>query len=61
MSKRRLTRHLIWIFPRVIIGTVSILYRVGGSELTRALLRREIAKLYRVSEATVESYEKRLP
>ncbi len=61
MSKRRLTRHLIWIFPLVIIGGVSILYRVGGSELTRALLRKEIAELYGVSEATVESYEKRLP
>ena len=57
----RRTRHLIWIFPLVIVVGVSILYRVGGSELTRALLRKEIARLYGVSEATVESYERRLP
>ena len=55
------TRHLIWIFPLVILAAVSVLYQVGGSELTRALLRKEIAKLYGVSEATVESYERRLP
>ena len=56
----KLTRHLIWIFPLLIIAGVSILYQVGGSELTRALLRKEIAKLYGVSEATVESYARRL-
>ena len=57
----KLTRHLIWIFPLAIIAAASIIYQVGGSELTRALLRKEIAKLYGVSEATVESYERRLP
>ena len=54
-------RHLIWIFPLLVVAVVSILHQAGASRITRALLKKSLARQYGVSEATVESYARRLP
>ena len=57
---RRITR-LVWLFPLLILVSASVLYFVGGAEITHDQLRRELAQTYGVSEATVEAYYSRLP
>ncbi len=54
-------RHLIWIFPLLVVAVVSILHQAGASRITRILLKKSLARQYGVSETTVESYARRLP
>ena len=61
MSNRDFTRHLIWIFPLLVVVVVGVLRETGASRLTKALLKKKLAQQYGVSEASVENYASRLP
>ena len=55
------TRHLIWIFPLVIVAAVALLYQAGASRLSVLALKKELARQYGVSEGTIEELAELLP
>ncbi len=57
----RRAQYLIPAFPLLIIAAVTLLYHVGGSRLSRALILKKLAEQYGVSETTVEEYASQLP
>ncbi len=57
----RWARRLTWAFPLVVIGLLTLLYRAGAAEVSRAMILGQLAQQYGVSEGILEEYVSLLP
>ncbi len=61
VNEMKRTRHLIWIFPLLVVAAAALLYQAGASRLSVLALKKELARQYGVSEGTIEEMARRLP